>query len=183
METKYLEGLGLDKEVINKIMAENGKDIESEKSKLKGIEAERDSVKTQLEETKTALKGFEGINVTELNTKIAELSTQLSQKETEYKEAQAKREFNDMLKAEITTNGGKSEKAILAMLDNDALLASKNQKDDIKKAIDALRTSDSYLFGETEPVRNPTQPISNPPTPDAKDASMRSAMGLPPITK
>ena len=34
MKREFLEGLGLEKEAIDKIMAENGKDIEAGKAKL-----------------------------------------------------------------------------------------------------------------------------------------------------
>lgn len=183
METKYLEGLGLDKEVISKIMAENGKDVEAEKAKAKSVESERDSLKTQLEETKTALKGFDGVNVTELNSKIADLTTKLADQEKNYAQEQAKREFSQMITAQIKEAGGKNEKAIMALLDLDSLAISKNQKDDIKKALDAKKESDAYLFGVEEPIKSPIAPIGGTLTPDAKDASMRSAMGLPPLTK
>ncbi len=46
MKRKYLEDLGLDKEVIDKIMEENGRDIEAAKGELEAITKERDSLKT-----------------------------------------------------------------------------------------------------------------------------------------
>ena len=53
MKREFLEGLELEKEVIDQIMAENGKDIEAEKAKTKTAEADRDNYKEQLE-TETA---------------------------------------------------------------------------------------------------------------------------------
>ena len=47
MKREFLEGLGLEKEVIDKVMAENGKDIEAEKTKTKNAEADRDRYKEQ----------------------------------------------------------------------------------------------------------------------------------------
>lgn len=59
MKRKYLEDLGLAKDVIDKIMEENGRDIESAKGELEGITKERDDLKKtvsdrdkQLEELK-----------------------------------------------------------------------------------------------------------------------------------
>lgn len=40
MEREFLKGLGLEKDAIDKIMAENGKDIELEKGKLKDIQSQ-----------------------------------------------------------------------------------------------------------------------------------------------
>ena len=53
MKRKYLEDLGLAKDVIDKIMEENGRDIESAKGELEGITEERDDLKkTVLERDK-----------------------------------------------------------------------------------------------------------------------------------
>ena len=48
MKRKFLEDLGLDKDTVDKVMAENGKDIESAKGELETVTAERDNLKTQL---------------------------------------------------------------------------------------------------------------------------------------
>ena len=44
MKRDFLEGLGLEKDVIDKVMAENGKDVEAEKAKVKAAESQRDKV-------------------------------------------------------------------------------------------------------------------------------------------
>ena len=41
MKTDFLKGLGLEQDVIDKIMAENGKDIAAEKAKTTKAEGER----------------------------------------------------------------------------------------------------------------------------------------------
>ncbi|HHB1724937.1 TPA: phage scaffolding protein, partial [Listeria monocytogenes] len=48
MQREYLKGLGLEDEVINKVMAENGKDVTAAKQQLSEVEAERDGLKSQL---------------------------------------------------------------------------------------------------------------------------------------
>ena len=50
MQRKFLEDLGLEKEIVDKIMSENGSDIEKTKARL---EAERDNYKEQLETAQT----------------------------------------------------------------------------------------------------------------------------------
>ncbi|HOR57623.1 MAG TPA: phage scaffolding protein [bacterium] len=47
MRTDFLKELGLEKEVIEKIMAENGRDIEREKEKANALSLELTNVKTQ----------------------------------------------------------------------------------------------------------------------------------------
>ena len=43
MKTEFLKELGLEQDAIDKIMAENGKDVEAEKAKTKKAEGERDN--------------------------------------------------------------------------------------------------------------------------------------------
>jgi hypothetical protein len=58
MKREFLEELKLDKEVIDKIMNENGKDIEAEKSKVTAKDTEIEGVKTQLNEANKQIESF-----------------------------------------------------------------------------------------------------------------------------
>ena len=81
MKKEYLVELGIAEDVAAKIMDENGKDIQNIERKLTAMTGERDTVQTQLTEVQEKLKGFEvfeGVDVAELQTKIATLNTELS---------------------------------------------------------------------------------------------------------
>ena len=56
MKRKSLEDMGLTKEQIDSIMAENGNDIEAAKSEATQIKAELEQVKTQLQEANTTIE-------------------------------------------------------------------------------------------------------------------------------
>ena len=49
MKREFLTGLGLEKEAIDQIMAQNGIDIENAKKDVATLEAERDQYRTQAE--------------------------------------------------------------------------------------------------------------------------------------
>ena len=174
MQRKFLEELGLEKDTIDKIMTENGNDINATKSKL---ETERDNYKEQLETATATLKTFEGVDVNELNGKIKELQDSLTAKDTEYQQKIADRDFNDKLNGLITTAGGKNSKAIMALLDIDTIKTSKNQDTDLKSAIDKCKAENDYLFGSTEPIQNPVAPTNNNANSNPL-AAVRAAMGL-----
>ena len=55
-----------------------------------------------------------------------------------------------MLKDAITAAKGRSDKAIRALLDVDALKASKNQTADLKAALEKLKQDSGYLFESDE---------------------------------
>ena len=65
-------------------------------------------------------------------------------------------------------------------MDIDALKDSKNQTEDIKKALEDVKTENDYLFGSDEPINNPVGPTGeNPPAgEDANLSALKAAMGL-----
>jgi len=134
----------LSKEIIDEIMAENGRDIEAAKTPY----ADYESVKEQLRVAKEGLKAFEGVDVKDLTEKIAKLQGDLSKKESEYTAKLAEMEFSGALKDAITSAKGRNVKAISALLDVDTLKGSKNQGKDILDALAALKKESPYLFEE-----------------------------------
>ncbi len=82
MKTEFLQNLkvgdqALTKEVIDAIMAENGRDVENAKKPF----ADYEHIKEQLATAQSTLKGFEGVDVAQLQGQIATLNTQLADKE------------------------------------------------------------------------------------------------------
>ena len=148
MQRKFLEELGLEKEVIDKIMSENGSDIENTKKKL---EAERDNYKSQLETAQETLKSFDGVDVNDLKGKITQLTNDLTAKETEYQGKLADIEFTNAIESALNGAGAKNIKAVKALLDIDALKSSKNQAEDIKNALETVKSENDYLFQTEQP--------------------------------
>ena len=136
----------LTKEIIDAIMAENGRDIEEAKKPF----ADYDSIKEQLQTAKDGLKAFEGVDVAQLQSQISALNTQLSDKDKEWQGKLDAMAFDGKIKDAITAAKGKSAKAIAALLDMDTLRASKNQDADIKTALEALKKDSGYLFDDEQ---------------------------------
>lgn len=181
MKKEDLTALGFTEEQIAEIQKLNGKDIQKEQEKVTKAELDRDNYKGQLDTAQAALKKFEGVDVDQLKGEITKLTTDLQTKETEYQSQLADRDFNTLLDGEITTLGAKNAKAVKALLDIDVLKGSKNQTEDIKKALEAVKTENDYMFGSDEPFKNPVKPTGNPTGGvDPNTASLRAAMGLKP---
>lgn len=180
MKREFLEGLKLEKETIDQIMAENGKDIEAEKAKVTAAEADRDKYKEQLDTATTELERFKDVKPEELQATIQKLQADLKAKDDEYAAKEADRLFRDSVKEAITAAGGKNEKAVMALLDLETLKGSKNQKSDIKTALEAVKKDNDYLFTSKEPIDNPnpTGPTGGGGGTGASSA-LRAAMGLP----
>ncbi|MDF2907569.1 MAG: hypothetical protein K0R34_2890 [Herbinix sp.] len=177
MKRKFLEDMGLTKEQIDSIMEANGTDIETYKK-------DAEKYKTDLEEAQKTLKGFEGVDVKEMQTKLSQLNEDLKAKDEAHQKELSDRDFNSLLDGTITTVGAKNAKAVKALLDVDALKSSKNQSEDIKKALEAVKTENDYLFGSAEPIKNPVKPTGGAlPAGDANTNALRAAMGLKPTTE
>ena len=149
------------------------------KSEYDNAVTKRDEYKTSLDTVNDRLKAFEGINVEELQGQITKLQGDLKAKDAEYAAKEADRVFNDTLSEAIKTAGGRNPKAIMALLNIDELKASKNQSEDIKKALETTKESDAYLFGSDEPFLNPVGPTGGTGSEGDMLASVRAAMGLP----
>lgn len=180
MKAEFLKGLGLEQDVVDKIMAENGKDVAAEQAKTTKAEGERDNYKDQLATATESLEKFKDVDPAAMQSEIENLNKQLKDKDEEYAAKEADRIFSDTVKEAIKSAGGRNEKAVMAMLDMEALKASKNQSEDIKKALETVKESDTYLFGSDEPFMNAVGATGGSADVGGDNLSaIRAAMGLP----
>ena len=82
MKRKFLEDLGLEKDVIDKIMDENGKDINAEKEKLQAKDEELKAVQDQLKEANDTIGSYQDMNLDEVKQAAKD-------REEKYNQAQA----------------------------------------------------------------------------------------------
>ena len=135
MKREFLQGLKvgenpLPKEVIDAIMAENGRDIEGVKARY----ADYDALKQA--EVDAAKQWEEKLNA-QVDTHRREMSELI---------------FSHNLENAILSAKGRNAKAITALLDLDALKASENQAAALEDALTELKQQCSYLFrAETPP--------------------------------
>lgn len=182
MKAEFLQNFkvgdaSLPKEAVDAILAENQRDVEAAVKPFADYEA----IKEQLRTATEGLKAFEGVDVKDLQGQVAKLTQDLKDKEAEHQAELADLAFDGVLKDAITAARGRNDKAIRALLDVDALKASKDQTADIKAALEGLKKDNSYLFesAETPPPYAPgtgTGGFSGGPA--GMDA-IRAAAGLP----
>lgn len=153
MKREDLEKLGLTKEQIDGVCDLNNADIQPLKADLQKTQDDLKVAQEKVSTTEEALKKFDGVDADALNKQIADLQEDLKKKDADHAATLAERDFNDILKDAIAAAKGKNAKAITALLDIDALKASKNQKADVDAALKALTEAEDskMLFGEPEP--------------------------------
>ncbi|MCC2836547.1 phage scaffolding protein [[Clostridium] innocuum] len=168
MKRKFLEDLKLEKETIDKIMDEHGKDVTK-------LTTERDNFKNQYETAQTALKGFEGVDVNELQTKISTLNTQLANKDTEWQGKLDELKFSGLLKDAVKGAGARNDKAVIALLDVANLKKSKNRQADIITALEAVKKDNGFLFEDDDP-QNVNLGGNHNNKPETKELTWESAL-------
>ena len=144
------------KEKLKKEHNENYKTINEYEKQAEKIETLEKSVKDTeetLKSTQEKLKEFEGVDTKALNDEIEKLKKTITDNESSYKAKIEERDFNDLIEKAIAGKKGVNAKAIMALLDIEALKASKNQAQDIESQLDALAKAENskMLFGEPEP--------------------------------
>ncbi len=150
------------------------------KSEYDNAVTKRDEYKSSLDTVNEQLKAFEGVDVEDLNGQIKKLQEDLKAKDDEYAAKEVDRIFSETLREAIKTAGGRNEKSVMALLDMDALKESKNQSEDIKKALETVKESDAYLFGADEPFSNAVGVTGGTGAgSDDNMSAIRAAMGLP----
>ena len=141
----------LSKEIIDAIMAENGKDIEAAKAPF----ADYESIKEQLQTAKDGLKAFEGVDVSKLQGEIATLQGQLTAKDTEWQGKIDAMKFEAKVKDAARAAKAKDVDLVLKALDMEALRNSKNQDTELNAAMENLQKEKGFLFGDDQATPPP----------------------------
>lgn len=150
MKRKFLEELGLEKEVIDKIMAENGNDINAAKADYESLKQQLETANQQVTERDKQLEQLKknaGDNE-ELSSKIAEL--QAENKETKAKYEADLKELK--LSAAIQTSlVGKvhDEELVSSLFDKSKLILSEDGKvTGLEEQLKQLKETKGFLFKE-----------------------------------
>lgn len=105
MKREFLKELGLEDSVIDKVMAENGKDVEKQKKdldkaneKIKNLETEVDTNKKTLDEANSQIEKFKGMDIEGIKKSADDWKSKYETFESEAKTQ--KEEFEKKIKAQ-----------------------------------------------------------------------------------
>lgn len=143
---------------FDKAVAENYKTTAEFEKKVNRLTDDLAAEKKRADTAEQTLKGFEGKDFEAITKERDEWKRKHEEQEAAHKKEKEEREFTDILSTAISDAKGKNPKAITALLDLEKLKGSRNQKEDIKSALDALRTESGYLFEDNGGKPQFTQP-------------------------
>lgn len=101
MKTEDLKAQGLTDDQISYVMAENGKDLKKLQKENENLTTDRDNWKTKAEAAEETLKGFEGIDPTQIQAELATWKQKAQEAEQNAQKQIYDRDFADALKTEM----------------------------------------------------------------------------------
>lgn len=166
METKFLEGLGIDKDTISKIMAENGKDIQREKDKAAKLQTDLNAANDQIKTLSETVKGAEGKDetITTLQAKVKEFEDAEAGRKKQAQEAERRAGLKarfDGLKGENQYLNEGTESWIFGEFEK--ALGDKANTGKSDADIYAAITKDKNIFVNPQQQKFVNPKIGNPP--------------------
>lgn len=163
MKRKYLEDLGLEKELVDSIIAEHGKGVNEVKAKLTETQAEVTTLKesiTNRDADIEKLKKEGGVN-DELKTQLEELQGKYEADKVEYETQLVQTKKNAAIELALTNAKALNLKATKALLNADELELGDDGVKGLDEQLSAIKEANPFLF-ETEPTES-TPPPKTPP--------------------
>jgi len=106
MKREFLEGLKLESDQIEKIMAEHGKTIQAEQAKTAAKDAELKAANETISGLQTSIKKFDGVDIDKLQRDAKNWEQKYND------DLAAERQKTEMLKKEYTLKGVLAEKGV-----------------------------------------------------------------------
>lgn len=152
MKRELLKELGLTDEQIDKIMAENGKDIEKLKSDIASMTGERDGLKTQLAEAGATIDGLKKLDPDALQKAADDWKAKAEQAEAARADQVGKLKFDHALESALKGAKARNAKAVMALLDTSILKLSEDGTiAGLEEQLSKIKGSDEFLFETDEP--------------------------------
>ena len=159
MKTEFLKSLNLSQEVIDKIMAENGKDIAVEQKKAAKVIQERDSYKlkaesleTQVNDANTEIQKFKDMDIDGIKKAADDWKETAEKAKADADKQISQMKFDYALSAALTGAKAKNAKAVKALLDMDGLKFNDGKIVGLDEQLAQIKADNDYLFESDEPA-------------------------------
>lgn len=180
MKRKFLEDLGIEDEVVNKIMAENGKDLTELKSKVDELNEQIAVKETTIKQKNDKIIELEKVDIEAIKKQAREEGFAEGSKEIEdFKKQNAiDKVYNEEFEVDGKKYKVKDKKGLQGYLDNEKIKYENDQISGLVEQFSEIVRTSPYLF-ETD-TKNPQFADTTQGTNQNKDDenALRQAMGL-----
>lgn len=168
MKREFLKGLGLEDDVIQKIITENGKDVQAEIAKTADIQAKYEAEKQVRETLKSKVSELEKVDAEGMSKEIADLKQQIADRKAADEAAEADKALQSRFKSvagDAKFVNSITEKGIYAEF-KEAVSKDENKVKGDKEIYEAITKDRDGIF--QNPNNNVDIPPSNPNLGDKK---------------
>lgn len=167
MKRTYLEGLGLEKEVIDKVMAEHGRSVQENNSRLTTSEATLIDLQEQLANRDADIEALKTDTTSsdELKQQLEELQTKYDADQVAFTTKLSDTQKNAAIELALTNAKSLNLKATKALLDIDKLEVKDGAIVGLDEQLTAVQTENPFLFSAPEkPETTPNITTGGNPT-------------------
>lgn len=152
-DLKKLLGDQIGDDVIDKIMAEHGKDIEGKKAEVSTLTTERDALKTQLDQASQQIDSFKTMDIEGVKKSADEWKAKAEQAAADAKAQVEKLKFDHALESSLSGAKARNAKAVTALLDTTLLkLNDDGSVSGLKEQLEKIQSEHDYLFVSDVPT-------------------------------
>lgn len=188
MKTDFLKELGLEKDVIDKILAENGKDIETlkmqaekDRAAISAKDVEIKSLSDQLAAAGEQIEGFKKLDVEGTKKAADEWKQKAEQAEKDRDEQIAAIKFDHALGAKLADVKAKDADILIKLIDKDNLkLTDDGNILGLDEQLSKIKEEKGFLFEPDKPTPRIIAGGSGGEGGRDDIAAARAVMGLPP---
>lgn len=148
MKREQLKEMGLAEDVIDKIMAENGKDVEAEKAKTTAKETELKNLSTQLTDANKQIESFKGMDVEGIKKAADDWKTKYETAKADAEKELGALKLDTAVERALTAAKTKNPKLAKAALDMSVIKLDGENILGLNEQLTKLKETDGYLFDE-----------------------------------
>jgi len=156
MKRTFLTGLGLDDDIISKVMEENGRDIEREKAVAKSLKEDHDNLKLKMSDMETELKtalNAESSDIGSLKKSVDDWKAKAEAAQAEIEKAKTEAdakisgwEFDRDLDAALKAAKVKDPKIVVPLLNREGLKRTDKGIEGLDEQLKPFTETHGYLF-------------------------------------
>lgn len=182
MKRDFLKNLGLSQEQIDKVMEENGNDINHEKQKSEEIKKQAQALEEQLEKANDTISKWNQLEPEKLQEQLAAITQAYEQEKADRAKEKKEMEQRNRLKEAVEQVGSRDADTLYKLLNVEDLKFTDDTIQGFEEQIEVLKKEKAFLFETNdkpeEPFQMHTPEVSTSEETAAMAAQVQSILGL-----